>query len=73
MKLNKIYEKHTKQKIDVIRKTLERDYFMTADEAKKFGVETQALNIHGLSFDLDDIDDWNYLIATNKSLLNKLD
>ena len=42
-------------------------------EAKKFGVETQALNIHGLSFDLDDIDDWNYLIATNKSLLNKLD
>ena len=42
-------------------------------EAKKFGVETQALNIHGLSFDLDDIDDWNHLIATNKSLLNKLD
>ena len=42
-------------------------------EAKKFGVETQVVNIHGLSFDLDDIDDWNHLIATNKSLLNKLD
>ena len=37
-RLNKIYEKHTKQKVDIIRKTLERDYFMTAEEAKKFGV-----------------------------------
>ena len=37
-KLNKIYEKHTKQKIDIIRKTLERDYFLTPVEAKKFGI-----------------------------------
>ena len=37
-RLNKIYEKHTKQKVDTIRKTLERDCFMTAEEAKKFGV-----------------------------------
>ena len=37
-RLNKIYEKHTKQKVDLIRKTLERDCFMTAEEAKKFGV-----------------------------------
>jgi ATP-dependent Clp protease protease subunit len=37
-RLNKIYEQHTKQKVDVIRKTLERDCFMTAEEAKKFGV-----------------------------------
>jgi ATP-dependent Clp protease protease subunit len=37
-RLNKIYEKHTKQKVDMIRKTLERDCFMTAEEAKKFGV-----------------------------------
>ena len=37
-KLNKIYEKHTKQKIDIIRKTLERDYFLTPAEAKKFGI-----------------------------------
>ena len=37
-KLNKIYEKHTKQKIDVIRKTLERDYFLNPSEAKKFGI-----------------------------------
>ena len=37
-KLNKIYEKHTKQKIDLIRKTLERDHFLSPSEAKKFGI-----------------------------------
>ena len=37
-KLNKIYEKHTKQKIDIIRKTLERDHFLNPSEAKKFGI-----------------------------------
>ena len=43
-RLNKIYEKHTKQKIDIIRKTLERDYFMTPSEAKKFGVIDEIIN-----------------------------
>ena len=43
-RLNKIYEKHTKQKVEVIRKTLERDYFMTANEAKKFGVIDEIIN-----------------------------
>ena len=43
-RLNKIYEKHTKQKVEVIRKTLERDYFMTANEAKKFGVIDDIIN-----------------------------
>jgi ATP-dependent Clp protease protease subunit len=43
-RLNKIYEKHTKQKVEIIRKTLERDYFMTADEAKKFGVIDEIIN-----------------------------
>ena len=37
-KLNKIYEKHTKQKIDIIRKTLEGDHFLNPSEAKKFGI-----------------------------------
>ncbi len=41
-------------------------------EAKNSGVDTQVIQIDGLSFDLDDIDDWNHLISTNKSLLNKL-
>ena len=43
-RLNKIYEKHTKQKLEIIRKTLERDYFMTANEAKKFGVIDEIIN-----------------------------
>ena len=43
-RLNKIYEKHTKQKVEVIRKTLERDYFMTPSEAKKFGVIDEIIN-----------------------------
>ena len=43
-RLNKIYEKHTKQKLEIVRKTLERDYFMTANEAKKFGVIDEIIN-----------------------------
>ncbi len=43
-RLNKIYEKHTKQKVETIRKALERDYFMTAVEAKKFGVIDEIIN-----------------------------
>ena len=43
-RLNKIYEKHTKQKVEIIRKTLERDYFMTSNEAKKFGVIDEIIN-----------------------------
>ena len=36
--LNKIYSKHTGKSVDEISKALERDNFMTADEAKKFGL-----------------------------------
>ena len=37
-RLNKIYSKHTGKSIEEISNALERDYFMTADEAKKFGL-----------------------------------
>jgi len=37
-RLNDIYVKHTGQKYDVIEKTLDRDHFMSADEANKFGI-----------------------------------
>ncbi len=37
-RLNEIYVKHTGKKYAVIEKTLDRDYFMTADEAKDFGI-----------------------------------
>ena len=37
-RLNKIYSKHTNQSVEDISKALERDNFMTAEEAKKFGL-----------------------------------
>ena len=37
-RLNDIYVNHTGQKLDVIERTLDRDHFMTAEEARDFGV-----------------------------------
>ncbi len=37
-RLNDIYVKHTGQDYDVVEKTLDRDHFMTAEEAKTFGL-----------------------------------
>ncbi len=37
-RLNEIYSKHTGQPVEVISEALERDNFMTADAAKKFGL-----------------------------------
>ncbi len=37
-RLNEIYVKHTGQKLEVIEKALERDNFMSATEAKEFGL-----------------------------------
>ena len=37
-RLNEVYVKHTKKNYEVIEKTLDRDYFMTADQAKDFGL-----------------------------------
>ncbi|HWA00751.1 MAG TPA: ATP-dependent Clp protease proteolytic subunit [Caulobacterales bacterium] len=37
-RLNEIYVKHTGQSYDRVEKTLDRDHFMTAEEAKDFGI-----------------------------------
>ena len=37
-RLNEIYVKHTGQKYALIEKTLDRDFFMTAEEANEFGI-----------------------------------
>ena len=37
-RLNKIYSKHTGKSVKEISQALERDYFMTAEEAKNFGL-----------------------------------
>ncbi|MEX1179402.1 MAG: ATP-dependent Clp protease proteolytic subunit [Cucumibacter sp.] len=40
-RLNEIYEKHTGKDYDTIERTLDRDYFMSAAEAKDFGLIDQ--------------------------------
>ena len=42
-RLNDIYVHHTGRDYDTIEKTLDRDHFMTADEAKDFGLIDQVL------------------------------
>jgi ATP-dependent Clp protease protease subunit len=37
-RLNEIYVKHTGQPYERVEKTLDRDHFMTAEEAKSFGI-----------------------------------
>ena len=37
-RLNEIYERHTGQKLDIIEAAMERDNFMTGDEAVAFGL-----------------------------------
>ena len=37
-RLNEIYSKHTGKSVEEIKKALERDKFMTANEAKSFGI-----------------------------------
>ena len=43
-RLNEIYARHTGQGVDVIEKALDRDYFLTADEAKAFGLIDQVFS-----------------------------
>jgi ATP-dependent Clp protease protease subunit len=37
-RLNEVYVKHTGKSYDEIERTLDRDHFMTADEARDFGL-----------------------------------
>ena len=40
-RLNDIYARHTGQPVEAIEKALDRDYFLTAEEAKNFGLVDQ--------------------------------
>jgi ATP-dependent Clp protease protease subunit len=42
--LNEVYVKHTGQSYEVIERTLDRDYFMSAQDAKEFGIIDQMLD-----------------------------
>lgn len=53
-RLNEIYVKHTKQTIDVIEENLERDKFMTPEDAKEFGLVDDVVIHRLVSDDADD-------------------
>ncbi|CAH8488589.1 unnamed protein product [Schistosoma rodhaini] len=42
--INTIYERHTKQSQEVIEKWMDRDYFMTAEEAVSYGIVDRVLH-----------------------------
>ncbi|KAL9258937.1 ATP-dependent Clp protease proteolytic subunit 2, mitochondrial-like protein [Drosera capensis] len=42
--LNGLYVKYTGQPIDIIQKNMDRDYFMTPDEAKEFGIIDEVIH-----------------------------
>ena len=43
-RLNEVYVHHTGQSYETIEKTLDRDYFMTADQARDFGLIDRVLS-----------------------------
>ncbi|MES2292151.1 MAG: ATP-dependent Clp protease proteolytic subunit [Pseudomonadota bacterium] len=45
-RLNEIYAKHTGQTVETIEKQLDRDTYMTAEEAKSFGLLDQVMARH---------------------------
>ena len=42
-RLNEIYARHTGRDYDTIEATLDRDHFMSGEEAKEFGIVDQVL------------------------------
>ena len=42
-RLNEVYVKHTGQDYETIERTLDRDFFMTAEDARKFGIIDKVL------------------------------
>ena len=43
-RLNRILAKHTGQKLPKIEKDTDRDYFMSADEAKSYGIVDKVIS-----------------------------
>ena len=42
-RLNEVYMRHTGQPYETIEKTLDRDYFMTAEDAREFGIVDEVI------------------------------
>ena len=48
-RLNSIYVKHTNQQMDVVERALDRDNFMTAEAAKRFGIIDEVVHSRAIS------------------------
>lgn len=57
--LNALYAKHTGQAIDVIQKHMDRDYFMTPEEAKEFGIIDEVIDQRPISLVTDAVGEEN--------------
>ncbi|KAF2322633.1 hypothetical protein GH714_025531 [Hevea brasiliensis] len=55
--LNQLYSKHTGQSIDVIQKNMDRDYFMTPEEAKDFGIIDEVIDQRPMALVTDAVGD----------------
>ena len=55
-RLNNIYVEHTGQPLDVIEEAVERDRFMSPDEAKEFGLIDEVVSSRPISEDEDESD-----------------
>lgn len=42
--LNALYAKHTGQSVETVQKYMDRDHFMTPDEAKEFGIIDEVMD-----------------------------
>lgn len=47
VRLNEVYVKHTGKPYEIIEETLDRDYFMSAEEAKEFGIVDHVYDSRG--------------------------
>ena len=52
-RLNEIYVEHTGQKLKAIEEAMERDNFMSAEEAKKFGLIDEVVEKRPVTEDAD--------------------
>lgn len=51
--LNELYSKHTSQSVETIQKYMDRDYFMTPEEAKEFGLIDEVIDQRPLALVTD--------------------
>jgi len=42
-RLNEVYVRHTGQDYDTIERTLDRDYFLSAEDARTFGIVDEVI------------------------------